>query len=64
MRENPKTNSLRTTCVYGPISSCTVGNRLGREKWLFFMVMDFEPPGDNLFTRNFAELASTLMKTL
>lgn len=30
----------------------------------FFMVMDFEPPGDNLFTRNFAELASTLMKTL
>lgn len=30
----------------------------------FFMVMDFEPPGDNLFTRNFAELANTLMKTL
>jgi hypothetical protein len=30
----------------------------------FFMVMDFEPPGDNLFTRNFAELANMLMKTL
>lgn len=28
------------------------------------MVMDFEPPGDNLFTRNFAVLASTVMKTL
>lgn len=28
----------------------------------FFMVMDFETPGDNLFTRNFAELARVLMK--
>lgn len=27
------------------------------------MVMDFETPGDNLFTRNFAELATASTKT-
>lgn len=37
-------NSLCTTCVYGPISSRTVGNRLGREKWLFLWYPNHRPP--------------------